>query len=101
MIPTNKDVIKDWYEFEGASTYEYAHQEVKESKVAASATSSIGSDSYNNEKREDTNDSINDSNNSANIRQVQDDLVKLTQSLEVIKGQLQTLVGERTGSSSK
>jgi hypothetical protein len=34
MIPINKDVIKDWYEFEGASTYEYAHAEVKASKVA-------------------------------------------------------------------
>ena len=29
MIPINKHVIKDWYEFEGASTYEYAHVEVK------------------------------------------------------------------------
>jgi len=35
MIPINKDVIKDWYEFEGASTYEYAHAEVKTSKVAS------------------------------------------------------------------
>lgn len=29
IIPINKDVIRDWYEFEGASTYEYAHAEVK------------------------------------------------------------------------
>jgi hypothetical protein len=35
MIPINKDVIKDLYEFEGASTYEYAHAEVKASKMAS------------------------------------------------------------------
>jgi hypothetical protein len=35
MIPINKEVTKDWYDFEGASTYEYAHAEVKASKVAA------------------------------------------------------------------
>lgn len=35
MIPTNKDVIQEWYEFEGASTYEYAHAEVKAAKIAS------------------------------------------------------------------
>lgn len=35
IIPINKNVIKDWYEFEGASTYEYAHAEVKASKIAS------------------------------------------------------------------
>lgn len=37
IIPKSNDVIKDWYEFEGASTYEYAHAEVKAAK-ANSAT---------------------------------------------------------------
>jgi len=32
MIPKDKSHIKDWYEFEGASTYQYAHDEVKASK---------------------------------------------------------------------
>ncbi|CAF3638851.1 unnamed protein product [Rotaria sp. Silwood1] len=32
IIPINKDFIKDWYEFEGASTYEYTHAEAKASK---------------------------------------------------------------------
>jgi hypothetical protein len=35
MIPENKSRIKDWYEFEGASTYEYAHAEVKASRAAS------------------------------------------------------------------
>lgn len=46
------------------------------------------------EKREEANDSTYDSNNSAgNMRQVQDDLVKLTRSLEEMKGDLKTLLG--------
>ncbi|CAF1276333.1 unnamed protein product [Rotaria magnacalcarata] len=89
MIPINKSCVKDWYQFEGASTYEYAHQEVKASK-AVLMTSSNGSDSRCIEKREDSNDSVNDSNN--NIRQIQDDLAKLNQSFEDIKGQLKTLI---------
>ncbi len=35
MIPKDGQRIKEWYEFEGASTYEYAHGEVKASKVAS------------------------------------------------------------------
>jgi hypothetical protein len=35
MIPINEDVIKEWYEFEGASTYEYAHAEVRIAKMAS------------------------------------------------------------------
>ncbi len=55
--------------------------------------SSTGSDLSTNEKREDTNDNTNDTNNSsADIQQVQDDLVKLNQSMEEIKGQLKTLI---------
>jgi len=34
MIPKNKQRISTWYEFEGASTYEYAHAEVKALKNA-------------------------------------------------------------------
>jgi hypothetical protein len=34
MIPKNKDRIVEWYEFEGASTYEYAHDQVKALKTA-------------------------------------------------------------------
>jgi hypothetical protein len=34
MIPINTDVIQEWCEFEGASTYEYAHAEVKAAKMA-------------------------------------------------------------------
>jgi hypothetical protein len=29
MIPIDEIRTKEWYEFEGASTYEYAHAEVK------------------------------------------------------------------------
>ena len=29
MIPIHEILIKEWYEFEGASTYAYAHNEVK------------------------------------------------------------------------
>ena len=35
MIPVNKDVERRWYEFEGASTYEYAHAEVKSAKISS------------------------------------------------------------------
>jgi len=35
MIPVNKNTLKKWHEFEGASTYEYAHAEVKASKAAS------------------------------------------------------------------
>jgi len=31
MIPIHEIRTKEWYEFEGASTYEYAHAEVKPS----------------------------------------------------------------------
>lgn len=34
MIPKNKDRIKEWYEFEGALTYEYAQAQVKAAKDA-------------------------------------------------------------------
>jgi hypothetical protein len=34
MIPINKKVIQEWYEFEGASTYEYAHAEVRAARMA-------------------------------------------------------------------
>ncbi|CAF3190132.1 unnamed protein product [Rotaria socialis] len=92
MIPIDKSCVKDWYQFEAASTYEYAHQEVKALK-AVLMTSSNGSDLHCIEKREDNNDSMNDSNNSnSNIRQIQDDLAKLNQSFEDIKGQLKTLI---------
>ncbi|CAF4854703.1 unnamed protein product, partial [Rotaria socialis] len=33
MIPIGKSCVKDWYQFEAASTYEYAHQEVKALKA--------------------------------------------------------------------
>ena len=29
MVATNKDYIKNWHEFEAASTYEYAQEQVK------------------------------------------------------------------------
>ena len=35
MIPINRETVKDWYEFEGASTYEYAHAEVRAAKLAS------------------------------------------------------------------
>jgi len=35
MISKDEKRIKDWYEFEGASTYEYAHDEVKAAKAAS------------------------------------------------------------------
>ncbi len=45
-----------------------------------------------NDNKEDTSDNANDSNNSTgNIRQVQDDLAKVNQSLDEIKAQLQIL----------
>ncbi|CAF3948648.1 unnamed protein product, partial [Rotaria sp. Silwood2] len=92
MIPINKSCIKDWYEFEGASTYEYAHTEAKLSKTT-SMISTHASDVYSNEKREDTSDNINDSDNSNNnLRQIQDDLAKLNQSFEEIKRQLKQLI---------
>ena len=45
------------------------------------------------EKREETNDNTYDSNNSAgNMRQVQDDLAKLTRSLEEVKEGMKALL---------
>jgi hypothetical protein len=35
IIPKDGKCIKDWYEFEGASTYEYAHAEAKTPKTAS------------------------------------------------------------------
>ncbi|CAF4848024.1 unnamed protein product, partial [Rotaria sp. Silwood1] len=55
MIPISKGSIKDWYEYEGASTYEYAQIEAKASK-AESMTSTHNINFSANEKREDTND---------------------------------------------
>ena len=28
MIPENESLVREWYQFEGASTYNYAHDEV-------------------------------------------------------------------------
>ncbi|CAF4870469.1 unnamed protein product [Rotaria sp. Silwood1] len=92
MIPINKSSTKDWYEFEGASTYEYAQTEAKASKTE-SITTTHSSNLSSNEKREDTNDNINDSDNSNNnLRHIQDDLAKLNQSFEEIKQQLKQLI---------
>ncbi len=33
MVPMDGKLIKKWYEFEGALTYEYAHDEVKAAKA--------------------------------------------------------------------
>ncbi|CAF4423117.1 unnamed protein product, partial [Adineta steineri] len=70
MIPINKNRIKEWYEFEGASTYEYAHIEAK-SLTSTLTISTSGSDSANNENEDDTND-----NENGDIRLVQHDLAK-------------------------
>jgi hypothetical protein len=35
IIPINTDVIQKWCKFERASTYEYAHAEVKAAKMAS------------------------------------------------------------------
>jgi hypothetical protein len=35
IIPKKKSLRKDWYEFEGASTYNHAYSEVKASRVAS------------------------------------------------------------------
>ncbi|CAF0878333.1 unnamed protein product [Adineta steineri] len=92
MIPINKNRIKEWYEFEGASTYEYAHIEAK-SLTTTSTVSTSGSDSTSNENKDDTNDNANDSNNSnSDIRLVQDDLAKVNQSIDELKAQIQILI---------
>ncbi|CAF1177771.1 unnamed protein product [Rotaria sp. Silwood1] len=89
IIPINKSFIKDWYEFEGASTYEYAHTEAKTSKTT-SMISTKGSDLNKIEKRENINDNKDDSNNSINnVEQIRNDLAKLNQSFEESKQQIQ------------
>ncbi|CAF1409001.1 unnamed protein product, partial [Rotaria sp. Silwood1] len=88
IIPINKDLIKDWYEFEGASTYEYAHAQVKASE-AASMISSQGSDLYNIRKRKETDDNKNDSKNSiCSLQKIQDDLTNLKESFEESRRQI-------------
>ncbi|CAF4055197.1 unnamed protein product, partial [Adineta steineri] len=89
MIPINKSRIKEWYEFEGASTYEYAHIEAK-SLTSTSTMSTSGSDSTSNENKDDTNDNANDSN--SDIRLVQHDLVKLSQVIEELNAKIDAFI---------
>ncbi|CAF4447256.1 unnamed protein product, partial [Adineta steineri] len=86
MIPINKNRIKEWYEFEGASTYEYAHIEAK-SLTSTLTVSTSGSDSANNENEDDTND-----NENGDIRLVQHDLAKVNQSIDELKTQMHILI---------
>ncbi|CAF1184605.1 unnamed protein product [Adineta steineri] len=96
MIPVNKNRMKEWYEFESASTYEYAHVVAKSLKPTSTVATS-GSDSASNKNRDDTNDNENDSNNSNNdIRLVPDDLAKLNQSIDELKTELETKVNQST-----
>ncbi|CAF3967063.1 unnamed protein product, partial [Adineta steineri] len=92
MIPINKNRIKEWYEFERASTYEYAHVQVKSLKPTSTVSPS-GSDSASNENKDDTNDNTNDSNNAnSDIRLIKDDLAKLNESFEEMRLNIQKLV---------
>ncbi|CAF1416982.1 unnamed protein product [Adineta steineri] len=96
MIPINNNRIKEWYEFEGASTYEYAHAQVKSLKPTSAVLPS-GSDSASNENKDDTNDNANDSNNSnGDIRLTKDDLEKINRSINDLKKEMQTKVKEST-----
>ncbi|CAF4189724.1 unnamed protein product [Adineta steineri] len=79
MIPSNENRTKEWYEFEGASTYEYAHIEAK-SLTPTSTVPTSGSDSASNENKDGTNDNAN-----GDIQLVQHDLAKLIAS-NIIKG---------------
>lgn len=65
-------------------------------RVSYDFRANIKSNLRTNEKREETNENTYDySNSPANIRQVQDDLAKLTQSLEEVKGDLKVLLEVR------
>ncbi|CAF1361372.1 unnamed protein product [Rotaria sordida] len=89
IIPINKDFIKDWYEFEGASTYEYAHAEAKTSKSTI-LTSIQGLYLDNIGKVQETHDNKNVSIESiTNLKRIQDELTKLSQSSEESTRQMQ------------
>ncbi|CAF1432957.1 unnamed protein product, partial [Adineta steineri] len=96
MIPVYENRIKEWYEFEGASTYEYAHVQVK-SLTSTTTVSASGSDSTSNENKDDTNDNANNSNNSKNdIRFRKDDLAKVNKSIDELKTEIETKVNQST-----
>ncbi|UJR22717.1 hypothetical protein I4U23_025751 [Adineta vaga] len=98
MIPVNEDVEKRWYEFEGASTYEYAHAEVKALKTTALISTS-GSDSTKTEKKSESNENTNTTTDITiapnSIRQLQDYLATMSTRLESMNTQLQILVDDK------
>ncbi|CAF0834212.1 unnamed protein product [Adineta ricciae] len=99
MIPVNKEVERRWYQFEGASTYEYAHAEVKAAKISSTISTS-GSDSTKSEKKDDATDNNaanTDANNPANnMRQIRDYLATVNDTLELMKTQLKILSEEKS-----
>lgn len=83
IIPRTKSTIKEWQNFEDASTYEYSHYQVKLAKLELTKLSN--GQEKNNEK-----DSIlNDFNNTTeSVRIVQEDVNRLNATLEGMKADL-------------
>ncbi|CAF1174559.1 unnamed protein product [Rotaria sordida] len=85
MIAKNKSLLEEWREFEGASTYEYAHAQLKVPKDI-STKSSNGSDSSSKEKKEDVTDNRNDLNDTMdNLKEVQEKVSELRSSIDGMK----------------
>ncbi|CAF2356486.1 unnamed protein product [Rotaria sp. Silwood2] len=85
MIAKNKALLEEWREFEGASTYEYAHAQIRALKDA-SKKSSNGSASSTKEKKEDKTKNHNQINEDMeNLKEVQDNVSKLSSTLGEMK----------------
>ncbi|CAF3178228.1 unnamed protein product [Rotaria socialis] len=84
IIAMNKDRLEEWREFEGASTYKYAHNEVKALKAAPQKVKK-GSDSSSTQKetKADNSDDLNEA--ADNVRELQDHLSKLNSTIEGMK----------------
>ncbi|CAF3768827.1 unnamed protein product [Rotaria sordida] len=97
IVPNDRSIVKQWYDFEDSSTYEYAYEKVKEWKITLEKSKSeldsgnkvknIQNDnnSDNKEKKEKKISNDNDSDDILNsLKQLQDDLNKLKLKIEAI-----------------
>ncbi|CAF4647243.1 unnamed protein product [Rotaria sp. Silwood1] len=92
MIAKNKPLLEEWREFEGAATYQYAHDQVKALKDASTRLSE-GSDSSSRKKKEDPMNKDNVlSDTMDNIKEVQENIKNLSSTLDGMRPRIMNLI---------
>ncbi|CAF1682117.1 unnamed protein product, partial [Adineta ricciae] len=84
IIPRNESHVKKWCQFEGASTYKYAHDVVKSSKSTTTGLSSTTNSTKIDKGKDVANTEANANVTENSVKEIQDCLIRLHSSTKEI-----------------